>query len=195
MGLHKAPRPTHDINVLVNEGDQYHVAELSNVSLLQTPDINVCSNKNVFLVTSAPNNVQLRNQIRKDLKARSGVIFLIGQRDEQISRMLKAENSKNGDILQGTIEDSYRTLAHKIILGFLWIEKNCPVDKRPKFMTKIDDDTELLHEELESALKNIDAEDFVIACPSVQRGIRIWRDSEAPIMGKWTPPDDTRGTK
>ena len=71
--------------------------------------------------------------------------------------------------------------------------RNCPTDVRPKFLTKIDDDTELLHEELETALDNLDPEDFVIACPSVQRGIRIWRDSEAPIMGKWTPLDDCRG--
>ena len=62
-------------------------------------------------------------KVRLNLKPRSGVVFLIGQRDESISKMLEAENLKNGDILQGTITDSYKTIANKIILGILWIEK------------------------------------------------------------------------
>ena len=44
---------------------------------------------------------------------------MIGQRDESISKMLEAENLKNGDILQGTITDSYKTIANKTILGIM----------------------------------------------------------------------------
>ena len=112
----------HDKEMLVN-GEHYKAAQLTNVTILQSPNKNVCFNKNVFLVVSSPENLKLRNKVRLNLKPRSGVVFLIGQRDESISKMLEAENLKNGDILQGTITDSYKTIANKIILGILWIEK------------------------------------------------------------------------
>ena len=48
---------------------------------------------------------------------------MTGQRDEFTSMMLKNENLKNGDILQGTLIDSYKNLAYKTILGYLWIER------------------------------------------------------------------------
>ena len=53
---------SNDFQRLIN--DQYfHVAEKENVTLILSPDINVCS-KNIFLVPSAFKNIQLRNKSR-----------------------------------------------------------------------------------------------------------------------------------
>merc|ERR1711973_106636 len=186
-------RKDPEVHQLIN-GENFHVAELQNVTLLQTPDIDVCNHKNVFLVTSHPKHFQLRSKIRKTIRGRDGVIFLAGQKDEKTSRKLESENRKNGDILQGTMPDSYKHLAHQIILGFLWIEKNCPAMKKPKFITKLDDDTEFDYEQLESALGKIDLSDHVIACPSVARGQKILRDPDAPIAGKYSPSPECQGT-
>ena len=69
-------------------------------------------------------------KVRRNLKPRSGVIFVTGKRDEFTSMTLMAENLKNGDILQGPITDSYQNLVYKTILGILCFEKLTPYKKQ-----------------------------------------------------------------
>ena len=69
---------------------------------------------------------------------------------------------------------------YKIMLGMLWTVRNC----RTKSIVKIDDNSFV---DLARLSKTLDQEDLTqsIVCPSVMRGVRIWRHPEAPLLGKW----------
>jgi len=58
--------------------------------------------------------------------------------------------------------------------------RNC----RTKSIVKIDDNS---YVDLARLSKTLDQEDLTqsIVCPSVMRGVRIWRHPEAPLLGKW----------
>ena len=45
----------------VTDGDQFHVVDRSNVSILLSPDTQLCHNKLIFVITSAGPNRHLRN--------------------------------------------------------------------------------------------------------------------------------------
>ena len=69
---------------------------------------------------------------------------------------------------------------YKIMLGMLWTVRNW----RTKSIVKIDDNSFV---DLARLSKTLDQEDLTqsIVCPSVMRGVRIWRHPEAPLLGKW----------
>ena len=109
-------------NLSLVTGDQFHVIDRPNVSLLLSPDPDtVCHHDHVFLVPSATANFELRNQVRAQFKNKAGVVFLLGLTSEQHQRSIKEEHLRFNDIIQNDVVDSYRNIPYKTIFSFLWI--------------------------------------------------------------------------
>ena len=64
-------------------------------------------------------------------------------------------------------------------------------EKKPKFVHRIDDDSQLDFELLSSRLEAVVSEEdegdgkAVVFCPTVQRNQPMWRHRDSPILGKW----------
>ena len=71
---------------------------------------------------------------------------------------------------------------YKIMLGLLWTVRHCK--RRTQHIVKIDDNSVVDLARLGKSLDEVEVEDSIV-CPSVMRGVRIWRHPEAPILGKW----------
>jgi len=71
---------------------------------------------------------------------------------------------------------------YKIMLGLLWTVRHCR--HSTKYIVKIDDNSVVDLTRLSKALDEVEVEGSIV-CPSVMRGVRIWRHSEAPLLGKW----------
>ena len=111
-------------NLSLVTGDQFHVIDKPNVSLLLSPDPGtVCHHDHVFLVPSAPANSELRNQVRAQFKNKAGVVFLLGLTSEQQQEYIKEEHLRFNDIIQNDVLDSYLNLPYKTIFSFLWINR------------------------------------------------------------------------
>ena len=105
-------------------GDKFHVIDRPNVSLLLSPDPStVCHHDHVVLVTSAPANSELRNEVRSQFKSKAGVVFLLGAISEQQQQSIKEEHLRFNDFLQNDIVDSYKNLQYFTIFSFLWINR------------------------------------------------------------------------
>lgn len=66
------------------------------------------------------------------------VIFLVGTTSNKTAtKLLKSENKKYHDIIQGDFVDSYRNLTNKGVMGYRWITENC---MNAEIVIKIDDD-------------------------------------------------------
>ena len=105
-------------------GDMFHVINRPNVSLLLSPDPStVCHHDHVVLVTSAPANSELRNEVRAQFKSKAGVVFLLGLTSEQQQESIKEEHLRFNDIIQNDVLDSYLNLPYKTIFSFLWINR------------------------------------------------------------------------
>ena len=112
------------VNLSLVTGDQFHVIDKPNVSLLLSPDPDtVCHHDHVFLVPSAPANTELRNQVRAQFKNKAGVVFLLGLTSEQQQEYIKEEHLRFNDIIQNDVLDSYLNLPYKTIFSFLWINR------------------------------------------------------------------------
>ncbi|XP_033117100.1 beta-1,3-galactosyltransferase 1-like [Anneissia japonica] len=98
----------------------------------------------LVLVTSAPENFEIRASIRKTWASvsdkgstSSQVVFLLGKTYHPATQvLLEDEVQRHDDILQGNFIDSYRNLTLKVQNGFLWAAKVC----QPRFILKTDDD-------------------------------------------------------
>ena len=111
-------------NVPLVMGDQFHVIDRPNVSLLLSPDpSSVCHHDHVILITSAPANSELRNEVRAQFKSKAGVVFLLGAISEQQQQSIKEEHLRFNDFLQNDIVDSYKNLQYFTIFSFLWINR------------------------------------------------------------------------
>ena len=105
-------------------GDQFHVMDRHNVSLLMSPDPDhVCHHDPVVIVTSAPANYKLRDEVRAQYRAKAPVIFLLGATSEKLQDDLREEHLKYDDIIQIDIHDSYTNVPYKTISSFLWINR------------------------------------------------------------------------
>ena len=112
------------VNLSLVTGDQFHVIDRPNVSLLLSPDPGtVCHHDHVILVTSAPANSELRNEVRAQFKSKAGVVFLLGAISEQQQQSIKEEHLRFNDFLQNDIVDSYKNLQYFTIFSFLWINR------------------------------------------------------------------------
>ena len=95
--------------------------------------------RNVFmvvLISSSPENFEVRNAIRRTWGADHLIngellrmLFVLGKPGDQSTEMrtkLKTEDARYKDIVQGNFIDSFQNLTLKIILGLKWITRNCP---------------------------------------------------------------------
>ena len=54
---------TGDISLLSDaEGKTFNIVDRDNVSILLSPELNVCQHNHIFIITSAPQNIRLRNK-------------------------------------------------------------------------------------------------------------------------------------
>lgn len=115
---------------------------------LINPANNLCINDEdvdiLALVTSSPENVNLRHAIRKTwgrelvAHARGRVAFVLGRVDNQsLLQAVKNESQTFDDIIQGDFVDSYYNLTTKSIAALHWAVKHC---SRARFIAKFDDD-------------------------------------------------------
>jgi len=182
------------------QGATFHIADHDNVSILLSPCRDVCLHKHIFVITSAPQNIKLRNKVREYVRGRAGIVFLLGVPSsyEQRNSSLEVENDQHGDILQGDFPDSYPHLSHKVIMSFIWTNKHCLVDQKsdsenPRFLIKMDDDSVIDYEDLAARLDYEDlynGEEDCVYCPSVLKNQKLWRHKAAPMMGKWAYMSD-----
>lgn len=199
--LYPKPRPellpvTKDMNSLFDSHSQTFQLIGRNASFLQEPSSSCRQQDKLILsVLTAPNNVNKRHDLRERFGNVDGVslLFLLGKTtSSEVQERLNLENRKHGDLLQGSILDSYDTLAYKTLMGFIWINNKCP---HVKFVAKMDDDVTL---DLGRMLEVLDAKygdnsEFrgnppaVLECPSVMKNMRPWRHNHTnTIMGKWS---------
>ena len=61
--------------------------------------------------------------VRSQLGARAGLLFLVGTSTPQLDRAIVQEAGEQGDMLQYSIEDTYRNLVYKPLMAFIWINK------------------------------------------------------------------------
>lgn len=68
------------------------------------------------------------------------VVFIVGKtNDLLLDNMLQIEHIQNGDIIQGSFEDTYRNISYKTLTAWKWIIANCDMSSI-RFVIKIDDD-------------------------------------------------------
>ena len=61
--------------------------------------------------------------VRRQLGARAGLLFIVGTSTPQLDRAIAREAGEQGDMLQYSIEDTYRNLVYKPLIAFIWINK------------------------------------------------------------------------
>ena len=61
--------------------------------------------------------------VRRQLGARAGLLFLVGTSTPQLDRAMEQEAGEQGDMLQYSIEDTYRNLVYKPLMAFIWINR------------------------------------------------------------------------
>jgi len=184
-------KPRLDLNLTIDSvfhesSQSFHLFATPSVSMLLSPS-KPCQIKHVVMVPSAPRNRDMRNRLREQLGEKVFLLFLLGRTgDEKRDKMLEEESKEKGDILQGDFMDSYRILPYKVVLGYIWVSRFC--NRNTKFVSKIDDDSIIDFELLESLLdkKATESPEETISCPTVIRNQKPWRYSDAKVMGKWT---------
>ena len=111
-----------DINSVFNETSRsFSVFTRPNVTLLISPE-STCNKKHVVIVPSAPKNRNLRNILRKQLRKKASLYFLLGN-SKGYDEMILEESKIEKDIIKADIPDSYRILPYKIIVGFIWTNR------------------------------------------------------------------------
>jgi len=199
--LYPKPEPplaplTKDMSAIYDSATQTFRLIGRNATFLQEPTESCHQQDKLILsVLSAPANVIKRNQLRDRFGHVKNVslLFLVGKTtSSEVQQRLGEENKDHGDMLQGSVLDSYHTLAYKTLMGFIWINKNCP---HVSFVAKMDDDVTLDLERMMEVLEakyggNTEFEGSpppVIECPSVMKNMRPWRHNHTnTIMGKWS---------
>ena len=61
--------------------------------------------------------------VRRQLGARAGLLFIVGTSTPQLDRAMEQEAGEQGDMLQYSIEDTYRNLVYKPLMAFIWINR------------------------------------------------------------------------
>ena len=82
---------------------------------------------------------------------------------------------------QGSLPEGYKMTTYKVMLGLLWTSTKC--SPATKFIVKIDDNSVVDLNLLESALEKVDegSEDNIF-CPYQMRGLPVWRHTEAKLQ-------------
>jgi hypothetical protein len=187
-------KPSIEVNMTISSVyDEYsrsfHLFSKSYVRMLLSPPHSACSAKHVVIIPSAPKNRGMRDKLRTQLGRKVFILFLLGRTgSEEGDRMLEEESEKEGDILQGDFQDSYRVLPYKVVMGYIWVSRFC--SRQTAYVSKMDDDSIIDFDLLDSLLEKNTAntEEETISCPTVIRNQKPWRYSDAKVMGKWTHP-------
>ena len=137
-------------------------------------NVNVCKNELgeseditlLILVASYHPNVQARRVIRqtwgsvKEYKGhRIKTLFIFGvHKDKNLMSQITYELEQYGDVIQYNVDDRYRTLTNKTMLGLNWVLKNCP---KAKYVLKTDDDAFNIPQRFVDYVTTIEREDFI----------------------------------
>lgn len=116
----------------------YHIN--ANVTCSSMPFINL-----IIVINSKVTNFKKRRTIRntwanKILLSRFAfkAVFFLGQPfNKDLQSLVVEESSEFGDIVQGTVYDSYLNITHKAVLVLRWVTEHC---KEAPFILKLDDD-------------------------------------------------------
>jgi hypothetical protein len=102
------------------------------------------------IVSSAVDNVERRQVIRKTWASDHKVHFVIGRpTNDSLQMMIDREAAHYGDIIQSSFTDTYRNLTYKSVAGLAWFRDYCT----SPFILKVDDDLYVNIKSVENFLK------------------------------------------
>jgi Galactosyltransferase len=129
--------PKNDFSQLIDLEDfEFVIAPKTCKELARPPTL-------VIHVHSAPDNFHKRTVIRETWGSqrqdtRALLLFLVGTvNSTNLQEKLEVESKKNGDVVQGSFEDSYRNLTYKHVMALKWFVYNC---HEARYLLKTDDD-------------------------------------------------------
>lgn len=205
MGLQNVvfPKPvikpvsvSHQLDTLYDDtSDSFRVLDRDNVTFLIKPHRQCGAEygtRYVFLVLTAPANVEKRDLLRRQIEQRrqdTFLLFLLGKTSSQdLQEQLVSENMIHGDIVQISVMDHYTRLSYKTLSGYIWTSRFCG---SVRYTVKIDDDIKFNFPHLDSLVSSkfgdVEPVPDIIECPSVMRNMRPWRQSHpGSLMGKWS---------
>ena len=93
-----------------------------------------CDQQHVILATSSAPNTAYRQRLRDQLGNKYFLLFLLGSGPDQ--GLLEDEARQFGDILQAELEEEYRALPYKILLGYVWVNRYCGSDSKERCQTR-----------------------------------------------------------
>lgn len=149
--------------------DTFYVMDHVNVTVLKKPEMLVVSKATkrplvTILVLSAPRNFEERQCTRHDvgsnLQEPYNLVFLIGEvHDCDLQHKLDQEHVDHKDLLQLSLEESYRNLSYKTLTGLAWTSTVTNSD----WIVKVDDDIDVDWTSFVSELDNV-PEESGLAC-------------------------------
>ena len=95
----------------------FSILDLNNLNIKLSPSKCEDNYDLVALIHSAPQNVELRNTIRKTWGESVKRIFVLGKQ-KKWNKKLKKENEMHQDILQVSFIDAYRNMTYKHLSGY-----------------------------------------------------------------------------
>ena len=157
---------------------------------------NACNGQDIEFVTivhSRPEHFRQRQVIRQTWTSTNltRTVFLIGRTDRSdrpirppdVGRLLQAEQSKYGDLVQGDFIDDYRNLTLKNLMGLRWVSTYC---LNARYVLKSDDDAFVDVHQLRTLLRRTfdQPPDDTIVCNVQPEGTPVQR------QGKWAVSPD-----
>ena len=118
------------------------------------------------------------------------VAFFLGKSIPQNEKLLRRENEKYHDIIQGDFVESYRNLTYKAVFALSWMRKNC---KQIKWIIKADDDMFLdMYAFLNyfQVVKSNASLSMLGFCKTKMSDRLIYRESNQSCDSKWCISDD-----
>ena len=93
-----------------------------------------CDQQHVIMATSSAPNTAYRQRLRDQLGNKYFLLFLLGSGPDQ--GLLEDEARQFGDILQVELEEEYRALPYKILLGYVWVNRYCGPYSKERCQTR-----------------------------------------------------------
>ena len=97
--------------------EQFSILDLKKLKVKLEPEKCEENLDLVTLIHSAPENVELRNTIRKTWGENLKRVFVLGKHTDW-NKKLKKEHEKYNDILQISFKDAYRNMTYKHLSGY-----------------------------------------------------------------------------
>ncbi|XP_072167034.1 N-acetyllactosaminide beta-1,3-N-acetylglucosaminyltransferase 4-like [Diadema setosum] len=194
---------TYNKEITIPKSEHYvdEPIDAHNYKYIHNPD--VCSKGDgrrlkvlvIFMVTTAPKNIERRNLIRQTYGNRRNwpilsrgtfrVVFLLGAvRQPSLQAQLDMEAATHGDIVQEDFVDSYANLTLKTVMGLKWVASRC---RQATFTMKIDDDSMIHQNRLLRLLKNATTRNFTAAEALIAAPVHRNTSSKYYISEKYFP--------